>query len=93
MSENDETSEGTVSRRDFLRRAGKEAVTTGASLMPGTVLAKTLLNGAPSAKTDIETETGGEAAALDAPLAKRGVWRTLASWRHQRQQDANGETP
>ena len=39
---NDEVKEP-VSRRDFLRRAGKEAVTTGANLVPGAKLATAAL--------------------------------------------------
>ena len=39
---NDEASEP-VSRRDFLRRAGKEAVATGTSLVPGAKLATAAL--------------------------------------------------
>lgn len=35
--------EGPVSRRDFLRRAGKDAVETGAKLVPGAAIAKTVL--------------------------------------------------
>ena len=36
---------GSVSRRDFLRRASKEAVQTGVSLMPGAAVAKVVLGG------------------------------------------------
>jgi hypothetical protein len=35
---------GPVSRRDFLRRAGKEAVTTGTNLVPGAKLATTAIS-------------------------------------------------
>ena len=34
---------GAVSRRDFLKRASKDAVQTGASLVPGAAIAKVVL--------------------------------------------------
>jgi hypothetical protein len=46
MNENNENLPGPVSRRDFLRRAGKEAVTTGTSLVPGAKLASAALGAA-----------------------------------------------
>ena len=43
MNEKNDELPGPVSRRDFLRRAGKEAVTTGASMVPGAKLATAAL--------------------------------------------------
>lgn len=43
MNEKNDELPGPVSRRDFLRRAGKEAVTTGASMIPGAKLATAAL--------------------------------------------------
>jgi hypothetical protein len=43
MNEKNDQLPGPVSRRDFLRRAGKEAVTTGTSLVPGAKLATAAL--------------------------------------------------
>ncbi|MES2459731.1 MAG: hypothetical protein V4671_04050 [Armatimonadota bacterium] len=43
MNEKNNEIPGPVSRRDFLRRAGKEAVTTGTSLVPGAKLATAAL--------------------------------------------------
>ena len=46
MNEKNDKLPGPVSRRDFLRRAGKEAVTTGTSLVPGAKLATVALGAA-----------------------------------------------
>ena len=46
MNENNDKLPGPVSRWDFLRRAGKEAVTTGTSLVPGAKLATAALGAA-----------------------------------------------
>lgn len=43
MNEKNDDIPGPVSRRDFLRRAGKEAVATGTSLVPGAKLATAAL--------------------------------------------------
>ncbi|MBC8102818.1 MAG: hypothetical protein H7Z41_09550 [Cytophagales bacterium] len=43
MNEKKDETPGPVSRRDFLRRAGKEAVETGTSLVPGARLATAAL--------------------------------------------------
>lgn len=43
MNEKNDELPGPVSRRDFLRRAGKEAVATGTSLVPGAKLATAAL--------------------------------------------------
>lgn len=43
MNEKNDKLPGPVSRRDFLRRAGKEAVTTGTRLIPGAKLATATL--------------------------------------------------
>ncbi len=47
MNENNDKLPGPVSRRDFLRRAGKEAVTTGTRLVPGAKLATAALGATP----------------------------------------------
>ena len=46
MNEKNDEIPGPVSRRDFLRRAGKEAVATGTSLVPGAKLATAALGAA-----------------------------------------------
>lgn len=46
MNEKNNELPGPVSRRDFLRRAGKEAVSTGTSLVPGAKLATAALGAA-----------------------------------------------
>lgn len=62
-----------VSRRDFLRRAGKEAVSTGVSLVPGGNLVKKVLT------SDVPEEADAEAVADD--------WKTkLATWLKKRRQ-------
>ncbi len=72
---------GPVSRRDFLRRAGKEAVQTGtqlAPLVPGAALAKTALGiGA----------TGANGAKPQSLMAR------LAGWRNKRADEADDATP
>jgi len=74
---------GPVSRRDFLRRAGREAVQTGTQLVPGAALAKTALGIGP---------TGADGAKPQSLMAR------LAGWRNKRgeattEADSDAATP
>lgn len=83
-----ETSPQPVSRRDFLRRAGKEAITTGASLVPGAALAKTVLI-APSEKETPGDEETGETAAAQKPQGP-SVWRWIVGRRDSNRKPEGG---
>jgi hypothetical protein len=71
-----------VSRRDFLRRAGKqaaqEAVTTGVKLVPGGAVAQALLK-----------PKGGEGGDVPRP----SLFDKLAAWKKGRTAPASAEAP
>ena len=71
-----------VSRRDFLRRASREAVQTGAKIVPGAAIARVVLGDGP--------EPAGEATE-DADATTRPhrgpLWKVMASWRQKRMED------
>lgn len=80
MSETNETMGETttpVSRRDFLRRAGKqavqEAVTTGERIVPGAAVAKVVLG--------------------DQKTGKPSLFKAIANWKQKRTEtpEASGE--
>ncbi|HVK01972.1 MAG TPA: hypothetical protein VM490_00710 [Armatimonadaceae bacterium] len=74
-----------VSRRDFLRRASREAVQTGSKIVPGAAIARVVLGDGPE-PTAAEPGTGAEGS--DAPATTRPhrgpLWKVMASWRQKR---------
>lgn len=87
-TDNEETSPNPVSRRDFLRRAGKEAITTGASLVPGAALAKTVLIAPPNDGS----ETSGEEKAGESTKKPQGpsFWRWIVGRRDSNRKPEGG---
>jgi hypothetical protein len=76
MEPNDKPTEqtpGGISRRDFIRRASKEAVTTGTKLVPGAALASKALG-----------IDNGNATTPDGQPVKRGLLQRFADWRGNR---------
>jgi hypothetical protein len=77
MSEN--KTEG-ISRRDFIKRASKEAADTGARIVPGGQIAKRFVEGG---KT-------GEGSGIVEP-SKRPWWERLVNWKQERTGGTSGE--
>jgi|GEM_PF-2599035 hypothetical protein len=82
-----------VSRRDFLRRAGREAAQTGAKIVPGAAIARVVLgtglqaSEAPAA-TEEETADGAEPKPAAPQPTRRGpIWSVLAGWRQKRMEE------
>lgn len=74
-----------LSRRDFLRRASKEAVKTGATLVPGGAVARAVLGGEPAPPDETEEEK-------DERLKKLPDWmRSLAKWRNNKSRGNKSE--
>ena len=68
----DDIDKPVITRRDFLRRAGKEAAETGARLAPGAAVARVVL-GKPASSSD------GQTAAAPA-----GILGAFLKWRRGR---------
>jgi hypothetical protein len=78
----EETPKEPLSRRDFLRRASREAVETGTRIVPGAALAKTVLG---VGETTPEAGDGSGVPAAPATKPVPGWLRKLAAWRGRQQ--------
>lgn len=70
----DSKSEG-ISRRDFIKRASKEAADTGARIVPGGQIAKQFIEAG-------NTESRSEGSIVAPP--KRPWWERLVNWKEER---------